>query len=299
MDNYYLLHPAMAGAHYEGIKVRATHRSQWQSVENAPSLQTINGHSRIGQKSGVGLLFYNDQNGFHKRFGAQATYAHHLNFYKNYQEINQLSFGLSVGLLNDTHDQSSFDRRLGDPTVSGFRIKSRAFTVDAGVSYNRLGFYAHLTGKNLVFSRSNKTEITALDQPRIILFGAGYFWEVERGFSVEPSFMLGAITYNKTMVYDIGLKSHHNFRSFYGWLGVCYRSGIDTLSDNKARNGSIQSQQQLSLMMGMQKGAFSLSYAYTHGLERIQLSNFAGHLFTLGIDIFDDAYRPTTVRGIL
>lgn len=97
----------------------------------------------------------------------------------------------------------------------------------------------------------------------------------------------------------IQIHSLQKLKVYYGWLGVCYRSGIDTLSENKVRNGSIQSQQQLSLMTGMQKGAFSLSYAYTHGLERIQLSNFAGHLFTLGIDIFDDAYRPTTIRGIL
>jgi type IX secretion system PorP/SprF family membrane protein len=299
MDNYYLLHPAMAGAHYEGIKLRASHRSQWHSVENAPSLQTLNAHRRVGQKSGVGILFYNDKNGFHKRFAAQATYAHHINLFRDYSEINQVSFGLSVGILNSTHDQTSFDLSLGDPAATGLKIKEAAFYVDAGLSYNRLGFYAHLTAKNLFFKRSTPTNITSLDHPRIFLFNSGYFLEVERGFIIEPSFMLRNIMHNKTTGYDLSIKSHHNFNSFYGWIGVSYRSDINELSKNNARINAYQNLQQLSIMMGMRKEAFTISYAYTYGLEDIQLAGFTGHLFTLGIDIFQDTYRPITIRGIL
>ena len=59
-DNYYLLHPAMAGAHYEGMKVRTSFRTQWLEIANAPSMQTLNVHARVGDKSGICLLYTSD-----------------------------------------------------------------------------------------------------------------------------------------------------------------------------------------------------------------------------------------------
>ena len=66
-DNYYILHPAMAGAHYEGIKIRTSFIAQWFEVANAPSMQTLNVHARVGDKSGVGGMFFNDKNCFQSR----------------------------------------------------------------------------------------------------------------------------------------------------------------------------------------------------------------------------------------
>ena len=114
-DNYFLVHPSMAGAQLEGVQARMTHRSQWQGVANAPSLQTINAHGRIGLKSGLGTVFYTDRNGFQNQVGASVTYAHHINLIVGNRDIHQLSFGLSAGVLNNTHDQTQFDIKLGDP----------------------------------------------------------------------------------------------------------------------------------------------------------------------------------------
>ena len=41
-DNYYVLHPAMAGAHFEGVKVRSSYRTQWLGIKNPPSVQSLN-----------------------------------------------------------------------------------------------------------------------------------------------------------------------------------------------------------------------------------------------------------------
>ena len=57
-ENYFLVHPAMAGAQLEGLQVRMTHRAQWKGVANAPNLQTVNAHGRIGLKSGLGTVLY-------------------------------------------------------------------------------------------------------------------------------------------------------------------------------------------------------------------------------------------------
>ena len=79
-DNYYILHPAMAGAHFEGMKLRSSYRTQWLETPNAPSMQTLNAHARVGERSGVGGMFFHDKNGFQSQLGFQATYAHHIPF---------------------------------------------------------------------------------------------------------------------------------------------------------------------------------------------------------------------------
>jgi len=74
-DNYYLVHPSMAGIGLGG-KIRLTARKQWFNVDEAPSLQTLNAHTRIGQSnSGVGAILFNDANGYHSQTGLKLTYA--------------------------------------------------------------------------------------------------------------------------------------------------------------------------------------------------------------------------------
>ena len=115
-DNYYVLHPAMAGAQYEGLKVRTSYRTQWLGIANAPSMQTLNAHARVGDKSGIGGLFFHDKNGFQSQLGFQGTYAHHINFYRSRADVNQISFGLSAGGTFHRHDQSSFNL-TNDPQI--------------------------------------------------------------------------------------------------------------------------------------------------------------------------------------
>ncbi|NNE76896.1 MAG: PorP/SprF family type IX secretion system membrane protein, partial [Pricia sp.] len=105
-DNYYLVYPSMAGIG-EGGKVRATARMQWFSVDDAPNLQTLNAHFRLGESnSGVGAIFFNDANGYHAQTGLKLTYAHHLKLGGDPRYLNQLSFGLSPTYLQSSLDES-------------------------------------------------------------------------------------------------------------------------------------------------------------------------------------------------
>ncbi|MEI2419143.1 type IX secretion system membrane protein PorP/SprF, partial [Arthrospira platensis SPKY2] len=76
-DNLYLLHPSMAGA-ANCTQVRVTGRQQWFDVENAPRLQTASFNARVGDRSGIGAIVFNDRNGYHSQNGVKLTYAHHL-----------------------------------------------------------------------------------------------------------------------------------------------------------------------------------------------------------------------------
>ena len=82
-ENYYLVHPSMAGVNLVGGKLRMTARKQWIDLVEAPSLQTMTADVRISERSGLGLTLFNDQNGYHAQKGAYITYAHHINFNDN------------------------------------------------------------------------------------------------------------------------------------------------------------------------------------------------------------------------
>src|SRR5690606_3800593 len=65
-DNLYILHPSMAGAANSG-QIRLTARQQWFDQNNAPNLQTLSANMRVGDRSGVGVIAFNDKNGFHSQ----------------------------------------------------------------------------------------------------------------------------------------------------------------------------------------------------------------------------------------
>src|SRR5690554_4084690 len=148
-DNYYLVYPSMAGIG-EGGKIRATIRQQWFNVDEAPNLQTLNAHFRVGESSGVGAIFFNDANGYHSQTGLKLTYAHHLQLGGDFRSLNQLSFGLSAGMQQSNLDETGFVSITPDPLLTGSRNSVGYFNMDLGMSYNFLEFYAHAAVHNLL-----------------------------------------------------------------------------------------------------------------------------------------------------
>ena len=69
-ENYYLVHPSMAGVNLVGGKIRMTARKQWFDQVEAPNLQTLTADLRLSERSGLGLTLFNDQNGYHSQKGA-------------------------------------------------------------------------------------------------------------------------------------------------------------------------------------------------------------------------------------
>ena len=60
-ENYYLVHPSMAGVNLVGGKIRSTVRKQWFDQVEAPNLQTLTADLRLSERSGLGLTLFNDQ----------------------------------------------------------------------------------------------------------------------------------------------------------------------------------------------------------------------------------------------
>ena len=136
-DNLYLLHPSMAGAASHN-QVRLTARKQWFDQEDAPNLQTLNVNARITDRSAIGAIFFSDKNGYHSQTGGYITYAHHIMFSRSNANLNQLSFGISLGLIQSQLDETQFDPEDFDPIIAGIIQSTSYFKVDAGISYNFL-----------------------------------------------------------------------------------------------------------------------------------------------------------------
>ena len=92
-DNYFLLHPSMAGA-ANCAKLRLTARQQWFGQQDAPAFQTLSFNGRLGERDGAGIILLNDKNGYHSQKGLQLAYAHHIMFSRDDIDLNQLSFGV-------------------------------------------------------------------------------------------------------------------------------------------------------------------------------------------------------------
>jgi len=188
-DNYYLIHPSMAGA-ANCAKVRLTARQQWFGQEDAPSLQTLSINSRIGEsQSGIGAILFNDKNGFHSQAGAYLTYAHHIMFSRNEVDLNMLSFGLSAGFIQYKLDETSFGPEF-DPIISFIEQSATDFNLDFGFSYHLYNFYVHGTIKNVLENSGINNNIEIASNLRRYLFSVGsVFGKSNSDWSYEPSLM--------------------------------------------------------------------------------------------------------------
>ena len=168
-DNYYLIHPSMAGV-ANCAKVRLTARKQWFGQDDAPALQTLSINGRIGNSpSAVGAIVYNDKNGYHSQTGAYLTYAHHLMFSRNEIDLNMLSFGLSAGVIQYKLDETTFLNEGFDPIIAGIEQSASNFNIDFGFSYHLYDFYAHATVKNVLNNdgvNSNENGVFKFDNLR-------------------------------------------------------------------------------------------------------------------------------------
>lgn len=286
-DNYYLLHPSMAGA-ANCSKLRVTARQQWFGQTDAPAMQTVSFNGSIGERSGAGAIVYNDKNGYHSQKGFKLTYAHHLMFSRDNIDLNQLSFGLSVGLVQSSLDETEFLRSGDfDPFIDGTIVqKDSYFNVDVGMSYNYLDFYAHLTLKNAIETRREIYSEYENDNIRKVILNAGYTFGDEENLLWEPSVMFQLVDQTKEKSFDINLKVYKQLDFGRLWGGLSYRRSLD--GAEYVENNAIQTQklQFITPIVGVNYKDFMFSYTYSAVTGAIKFDNGGYHQITLGMNLF-------------
>jgi type IX secretion system PorP/SprF family membrane protein len=282
-DNYYLIHPSMAGA-ANCDKLRLTGRKQWFDQEDAPELQTLSFNGRISEKSGAGIIVFNDKNGYHSQKGVKLTYAHHLLFSRDEIDLNQLSFGMSAGFIQSQLDETTFTDY--DPIVFGQVQKSSYFNVDLGMSYNFLNFYAHATVQGAVETRRALYSDFESNNLRKYLLSAGYVFGNTETFLWEPSILFQLIDRTKEKLVDFNIKVHKELSVGTIWGGLSYRRSIEGAQFLTSAGVSSQKLQYITPILGFNYKNVMLAYTYSKVSGPVLFDTGGYHQITLGMDLF-------------
>ncbi|KFF19836.1 PorP/SprF family type IX secretion system membrane protein [Flavobacterium hydatis] len=283
-DNYYLIHPSMAGA-ANCAKLRLTARKQWFGQDDAPTLQTLSFNGRIGDsRSGAGIIVFNDKNGYHSQKGVKLTYAYHILFSRDEIDLNQLSFGMNVGVIQNQLDETAFD--AFDPIVVGDIQKDTYFNVDFGASYNYLNFYAHATVQGAVESRREIYTEFESDNLRKYLLSAGYVFGNKKKLLWEPSVLFQLFDKTKEKLVDINLKAYKNMDFGSLWAGLSYRRSFDGAQYYDGSGISTQKLQYITPILGVNYKNFMFAYTYSQVTGNVKFDNGAYHQITLGLNLF-------------
>ena len=281
-DNLYLLHPSMAGA-ANFNKIRLTARQQWFDVKEAPSLQTLSVNGRIGQKIGLGGIIFNDKNGNYSKQGIYATLAYHLLLSRSELDLNQFSFGISLGVIQHSLDQSGFTDF--DPLIGGGNPSEIYGNMDVGMSYYYLDFYAHATAKNILPVRRELFYSDAVpNNQRKYLFSTGYvISKFNSDWSYEPSILFQMRDQTSEKSIDANFKVYRSLELGDLWGGVSYRQSFEgaeyTTDGSKIENQQLQ---YITPFVGFDYKRFLFAYTYSHQINSVVLSNSGFHQITLG-----------------
>jgi type IX secretion system PorP/SprF family membrane protein len=286
-DNYFLLHPSMAGAANCG-KVRLTGRQQWAGQQDAPALQTLSFNTSVSDKDGLGIILINDKNGYHSQKGFRLAYAHHIMFSRDNVDLNQLSFGINVGFAQSQLDESTFytNDPSYDPIVFGQIQNANYFNTDIGASYNFLDFYAHFTVKNALASqRKLYTDKEPVDLKRLI-YNMGYTFGDSEGLMFEPSMMYQYVFQTKESTVDFNLKAYKQMEFGKLWAVASYRRSLDGAQYVEGNSIATQNLQYITPILGINYKNYMFSYTYSSILGNIKFDNAGFHQFTLGVNLF-------------
>lgn len=284
-DNLYLLYPSMAGASAQD-KIRLSVRGQWFDNSRAPSLQSFNYSTRIGDRHGIGGIIYKDRNGYHSQSGLYLTYAHHLRL--DPYDYHQLSFGLSLASNMARLDERYFD--IGDaydPLISEQSNNKNYFNLDFGFSYNSDYLSVHFGVKNLLDRErsfyKDKSNYGESNNLRSYVASIAYSFPTYNGdWIIEPSALFYMTERTKEKYLDINLKAYKELEAANIWFGASYRQqidGVEYLQQNQVKTQNIS---YITPIVGVELKNFLIAYSYSRPNGKIVFDNAGYHQITLG-----------------
>jgi len=272
-DNVYLVHPSAAGIGICG-KIRITARSQWAGIDDAPALQTLSVHKRISESTGIGLILFNDKNGYHSQQGIQGTYAYHIGLGRR-GELNQLSFGLSLMAVSNNVDESQF--LIPDPVISQIIQSENYFNADFSMGYHIGGFFSYFTAKNIMLTARSlyNDEFESLNLRRYLVT-LGYYYGADKSFQLEPSIMAQTIERTGEKFVDFNIKIYKEIADAQLWAAFSYRKGFD--------NATTEELNYLTPIVGVNYQKFMVSYTYTKQSGEVLFDDAGYHQISLGFN---------------
>jgi len=183
-QNQYLGNPALAGTE-SGLDLNLGFRQQWSNIPGSPAIQTLTADYGLNDKVGLGLNVYNDRSGLFSRTRSVASFAYHLPLGGLEQH---LSFGLSLGFMNERIMTEDMDGDPNDVAANNYNDRDTYVDGDFGIAYSseRFTFQAALPNMKSFFKRD--MNINSVD--RATFYSAASYKltlsEGVGGFGLEP-----------------------------------------------------------------------------------------------------------------
>jgi type IX secretion system PorP/SprF family membrane protein len=200
-QNQYLNNPAFAGFG-QGLEVDLGYRQQWSTIPGSPKVQLLTGSYAMTPKAGLGLNLYNDQTGLFKRTRLMGSYAYHLPLN---DKNDRLSFGLSLGYMDEMVDQGRINGDADDPSTRNFNQRQQYIDGDFGLAYTSGKLNLQVAIPNLRNSLGfSKEGGQVVNEPR---FFAAVSYKVRlsesEGMGIEPKVVFREIR-GFDSIFDVG-----------------------------------------------------------------------------------------------
>ncbi|MEX0362437.1 MAG: type IX secretion system membrane protein PorP/SprF, partial [Allomuricauda sp.] len=239
-------------------------------------------NSRVGDRSGIGAILFNDSNGYHSQTGFKGTFAQHLQLGGDFRTLNQISLGLSAGVILSSLDETEFRSIIPDPVVTGTKNTVSYFNVDLGASYNYMEFYAHFAVLNVLGSGRDLYSLEEFDNLRRYLLSAGYVFG--RKTRIEPSILFQLTDFTREKTVDINAKVYKDVSFGTVWAGLSYRRSFDGAQFQTNGGFGEQRLQLFTPIVGVNWNQFLFSYNYSYQSGDIRFDNGGFHQITLGYE---------------
>lgn len=196
MYNTIAVNPGYAGS--RGVlSITGLYRAQWVGLDGSPTTQTLNIHSPVSERVGLGLSIVNDEigNGTNQDTYFDAVFSYTLPT----SLTGKLSFGLKAGghLLNIDFNQ--LQNYNPDLNTAGTSNIDRKFSpnIGAGVYYHTRQFYLGLSIPNFLktkhFDNSDTESFIASERMNLYLI-TGYVFDLNPNLKFKPAILIKAVS---------------------------------------------------------------------------------------------------------
>lgn len=275
-DNPFVVSPSFAGIG-DNVRIRANGLTQWVGIKNAPDNASLYADLRIADRSGMGISFYSDKNGFTRQAGGKLSFAQHIIIDEYSDQF--LSFGLSYNFNNFRIETDKFDQSLRiDPSVVNDRFTNNN-NFDVALLYRFKNYFMSFNAANVLNKDIGKFKGIEPKLLRNYQVYTGYVYqgEGESKYEVEPSVFFQYYESDGRSNTDLNLKfRQYNDRDDYYWGGISYRF----------LNDQLLKPLMIGPMAGFKKAGFYFGYSYQVTTNELVGFNSGTHVVTLGFDFF-------------
>jgi type IX secretion system PorP/SprF family membrane protein len=221
-QNQYIGNPALAGTD-AGMDISLGIRQQWSNIPGSPAMQAFTASYGLNEKVGLGLNVSNDKSGLFKRTRSVATYAYHLPLGGQDQK---LSFGLSLGFMNERITAEDIRGNAGDANVGAYNQRDTYIDGDFGIAFRSDNFNIQAALPNIKSYLKKDINSDAVD--RATFFSAiSYKFQMDGpgGFGFEPKMAFRGVQGMDNIV-DVGanLSYSNNKVNLFGMYHTSHSS---------------------------------------------------------------------------